>query len=206
MPWDGNGNYLDVGAPDFPAVAGLIIYADQFNTVIQDLLLGIQNTIAKDGQNTPTDDLPMGSHKHTGAAAAAASGEYLVYGQAGGVLANLTITGELQVGSTIPQVAKSTAYTLVLTDAGKHIYHPSADGTARVWTIPANASVAFPIGAAVTFVNGHGAGVITIAINTDTLRWAADGSTGSRTLAANGMATAIKVTATEWKITGEGLT
>lgn len=107
---------------------------------------------------------------------------------------------------TIAQNSQSAAYTLVLADAGRHILHPSADTTARTWTIPANGTVAFPIGTAVTFVNQNAAGVITIAITTDTMRLAGAGTTGSRTLAANGIATAVKLTATEWIISGVGLT
>jgi hypothetical protein len=106
----------------------------------------------------------------------------------------------------LPQNSQSAAYTLVLADANKHILHPSADTTARTFTIPANASIAFPIGTAVTFVNQNGAGVVTIAITSDTMRLAGAGTTGSRTLAANGMATALKITATEWIISGTGLT
>lgn len=106
----------------------------------------------------------------------------------------------------LPQNSKSAAYTLVLADANSHIFHPDADTTARIWTIPANSSVAYPIGTTLTFVNGHGAGVITIAITTDTMRLSAAGTTGSRSLAANGIATAIKVGSTEWKISGTGLT
>jgi hypothetical protein len=106
----------------------------------------------------------------------------------------------------IPQNSQSAAYTLVLADAGKQIFHPSADTTARTFTIPANGSVAFPVGTAVTFINQNGAGVVTIAITTDTMRLAGAGTTGSRTLAANGVATAIKVTSTEWIISGTGLT
>lgn len=94
----------------------------------------------------------------------------------------------------------------MLADSGKHIYHPSADTTARTWTIPANSSVAYPIGTAITFVNDTSAGVITIAITTDTLVLAGAGTTGSRTLAANGIATAIKVTSTRWLISGTNLT
>lgn len=106
----------------------------------------------------------------------------------------------------IPQNSQSAAYTLVLADAGKHVLHPSADTTARIFTIPANASVAFPIGTAVTFINQNAGGVITIAITTDTMRLAGDGTTGSRTLAANGTATAVKITTTEWLISGINLT
>jgi hypothetical protein len=106
----------------------------------------------------------------------------------------------------VPQNSQSVDYTLVISDAGKHILHPSADTTARTFTIPSNASVAFPIGTTVTFVNQNGAGVVTIAITTDTMHLAGSGTTGSRTLAANGIATCIKLTATEWLISGTGLT
>lgn len=108
--------------------------------------------------------------------------------------------------SKMPQNSQSAAYTLVREDAGKHIFHPSADTTARIWTIPANGTVPFDIGDAITFINQNAAGVITIAITTDTLRLAGSGSTGSRSLAANGVATAVKVAATEWIISGVGLT
>lgn len=113
---------------------------------------------------------------------------------------------DAQLSSLIQQNSRSAAYTLVSTDSGKHIFHPSADTTARIWTIPANSSVAFSIGTVITFINQNGAGTITISITSDTLRLAGAGTTGSRTLAANGVATAIKVTSTEWIISGTGLT
>lgn len=106
----------------------------------------------------------------------------------------------------IPQNSQSADYTAVLTDSGKHILHPSADTTPRTFTIPANASVAYPIGTAITIINQNAGGVITVAITSDTMRLAGAGTTGSRTLAANGVATAIKITSTEWIISGTGLT
>jgi hypothetical protein len=106
----------------------------------------------------------------------------------------------------VVQNSQSADYTLVIGDAGKHILHPSADTTARTFTIPANGTVAFAVGTVVSFVNQASAGVITIAITTDTMRLAGAGTTGSRTLAANGIATAIKLTSTEWIISGTGLT
>jgi hypothetical protein len=114
--------------------------------------------------------------------------------------------GTFELGwKVIPQNSQSAAYTLVLADSGKHIFHPSSDTTARTFTIPANSSVAYPIGTAITFINQNGAGVISIAITTDTMRLAGTGATGTRTLAANGIATAIKITSTEWIISGTGL-
>lgn len=107
---------------------------------------------------------------------------------------------------SIPQLSVSADRTFALTDQGMHIYHPSADTTARTWTIPANASVAFPIGSTITLINDSGAGAITIAINSDTLVLAGSGATGSRTLAANGDATLLKIGTTRWRINGTGLT
>lgn len=105
----------------------------------------------------------------------------------------------------IPQNAQTGNYTLVIGDAGKHIYHAAADGSGDTYTIPANSSVAFALGTTVTFVNLASA-TVAIAITTDTLTLAGTTSTGSRTLAQNGIATAIKVTSTSWLISGVGLT
>ena len=118
----------------------------------------------------------------------------------------LTVDGTNEVGfKNIPQNSQSAAYTLVLADAGKHIFHPSTDANARTYTIPANSSVAYPIGTAITFINMTSQ-VVTIAITTDTMYLSAAGTTGSRSLAQYGSATAIKMTSTTWLISGSGLT
>ncbi|MER8924335.1 hypothetical protein [Mesorhizobium sp. M0859] len=114
---------------------------------------------------------------------------------------------DAQLSSLIRINSQSAAYGLVLSDGGKAIYHPPADATARIFTIPSNAAVPYPNGTALTFDNDIGAGAITIAIDTDTLVLVgAAGSTGSRTLASGGQATALKVSATRWRISGVGLT
>jgi hypothetical protein len=123
-----------------------------------------------------------------------------------GTLSNCTVDGTDAVGfRNVPQNSQSAAYTLVLSDAGKHIFHPAADNNARTFTIPANSSVAYPIGTAITFINMAAANV-TIAITSDTLTLSAAGTTGSRTLATNGSATCIKIASTQWLISGSGLT
>ena len=103
----------------------------------------------------------------------------------------------------IPQNAQGSSYTLTLADSGKHIYRSS--GGAATWTIPANSSVAYPIGTALTFINMTSQ-VVTIAITTDTMYLSSAGTTGSRSLAQYGSATAIKMTSTTWLISGSGLT
>ena len=98
-----------------------------------------------------------------------------------------------------PQNAQTGAYALTLNDNGKHI-----SITTGGVTIPANASVAFPIGATVVIYNNSGSSQ-TIAITSDTLRQAGTTNTGSRTLAGYGLATVVKVAATVWVISGAGL-
>ena len=103
----------------------------------------------------------------------------------------------------IPQSATATTATLAIGDAGKHIYVTTNSQTI---TIPANASVAYPIGTTIGFIAGPSATTVTIAIASDTMYLGGTGTTGSRTLAAHGMATAVKVAATTWYISGNGLT
>ena len=102
----------------------------------------------------------------------------------------------------LPQSATATTATLAIGDAGKHIYVTTNTQTI---TIPANSVVPYPIGTAITFVAGPSATTMTIA-NNDTMYLSGTGTTGSRTLAAYGSATAIKVAATVWFIAGTGLT
>lgn len=123
-----------------------------------------------------------------------------------GNLSNCTADGTTLVGfRSIPQNSKSAAYTSVLADSGKCIFHPASDANARTFTIDSNANVAYPVGTVIEFIN-RSANAVTIAITSDTLTWAPTGGTGSRTLAQYGVATAQKIGSTEWIITGVGLT
>jgi hypothetical protein len=123
-----------------------------------------------------------------------------------GTLSSCTVDGTNGVGYiNIPQNSQSAAYTLVAADAGKHIFHPSTDANARTFTIPANSSVAYPIGTAISFINMTSQ-VVSIAITTDTMYLSSAGTTGTRSLAQYGTATAVKITSTSWIISGSGLT
>lgn len=112
--------------------------------------------------------------------------------------------------SIIPQVSKNMDYTATIYDAGSCIFHPASDLNSRTFTIPSNAAVPYPIGTVLEFIN-RSPNNISIAITADTLTLGqgsatAAGSTGTRTLAQYGLATAQKIGATEWLITGVGLT
>jgi mevalonate pyrophosphate decarboxylase len=79
------------------------------------------------------------------------------------------------------------------------------NGTSLTLTIPANSSVAFAVGTMVTVENIN-ASSLSIAITTDTLILAGTTTTGTRTLAQNGVATLLKTASTTWKVLGAGVT
>lgn len=105
-------------------------------------------------------------------------------------------SGGFEIGfRDLPTNTQGGVYTLALTDRGEAVL---ASGNI---TVPANASIAFPVTSAVTIVNNL-ATTITIAITTDTMTQAGGTNTGTRTLAANGIATLYKKAATSWLISG----
>ena len=96
-----------------------------------------------------------------------------------------------------PQNIKSANYTLVLSDAGKQIFHPASDANVRTFTIPANSSVAFPIGTVVLFTVENLGTQINVAITSDTLV-NGNGASGTQSVQPNNTLMCIKVTATKW--------
>lgn len=102
----------------------------------------------------------------------------------------------------IPQNVQNVNYTCVLADANGQILHNT--GSSNTHTIPANSVVPYDIGTTLTFVSLGG--VLSIAINTDTMYLGGGTSTGTRTLGVVGIATALKIGAGIWVISGAGLT
>jgi hypothetical protein len=103
-----------------------------------------------------------------------------------------------------------TGYTLTLSDNGKVIY--KGDNTAQTWTVPANATVAFPIGTTILLDNTNGgsttATTVTIAKGASVIIVRGDGvgtlgaDPATRTLARGNSATIRKVATNTWIITG----
>lgn len=122
------------------------------------------------------------------------------------VITSTTTVANLKAAAAAgsPINSQSAAYQFVLGDAGKTVYHPTTDNNARTFTVPANGTVAFPVGTLITVINDIN--TITITTTTDTMVLAGTGSTGDRTLAVNGVCTMEKVTSIRWYINGTGLT
>jgi hypothetical protein len=131
-----------------------------------------------------------------GAAASGANTDITALDQDVTITATGTIAADTLGYRGLPQNSQTASYTLALADQGKHI-----SITTGGVIIPANASVAFPIGSTIVIFNNSGSNQ-TISITSDTLRLAGAASTGSRTLAQYGVATCVKVAATTWVATG----
>lgn len=74
MSRNGSGTYSL--PPGNPVVTGTTISSTWANTTLSDIATALTNSLAKDGQTTPTANLPMGGFKHTGVAVAAATTDY----------------------------------------------------------------------------------------------------------------------------------
>ena len=88
MPFDGSGNFnrtdgVRTGSTTWTQSrdAGENVNAPPADIHDQDLADGLENCVTKDGQNSPSANLPMNSKKHTGVADASAETEYAAYGQ-----------------------------------------------------------------------------------------------------------------------------
>lgn len=103
MPFNGSGTYvLPAGNP---VVTGTTISSTTQNNTMSDVATALSTTITKDGQTTPTANIPMGGFKLTGLGAATANGDAVRYQDVGSFEQNQTFTAFTTGGS-------STAYTL----------------------------------------------------------------------------------------------
>jgi hypothetical protein len=119
-----------------------------------------------------------------------------------------TVVGSISNGGTIsdvsgnlrdiPQNSRASAYTLVASDAGKHI-----SITTGGVTIPASV---FGIGGAVSIYNNSSSSQTITQGSSVTLRLAGTATTGNRTLAQYGLCTVLCVASNVFVISGAGIT
>lgn len=89
MSFNGTGTYV-LPTPQYPAVSNTVIYADDFNVIMEDLAAALSICITVDGQAVLTNDIPMANHKFTGLSAGSATGHSAEYSQ---VFVNGVFTG-----------------------------------------------------------------------------------------------------------------
>lgn len=102
MARNGSGTYvLPAGNP---VVTGSTISSTWANNTLNDIATALTGSIAKDGQTTPTGNLPMGGYAHTGVADATVRNMYATAGQVqDGAFTLLTsVSGTNAVTATAP--------------------------------------------------------------------------------------------------------
>jgi hypothetical protein len=125
----------------------------------------------------------------------------------------LTVNGDIKnsdgfsVIKSIQQNQQSSLsdYTLVISDAGKHIYKDDADGYSVL--VPTNANVPFEIGTVITVVSGDGWTYIQAANTATTDVWGAGFNQVNQNwyIPNNSMATLLKIDTDKWMLSGAGL-
>jgi hypothetical protein len=102
MSFNGSGTFL-INSTGQPVVANTVISATVFNALTADLASGLTNCITKDGQSTPTANIPMGSNKITGLANGTLASDAANLGQVQSTVAKLigTIAGTDTITGTM---------------------------------------------------------------------------------------------------------
>lgn len=78
--YNGSGTFV-ISGTGLPVVTATTISSTVANQLNTDLATGLSTAICKDGQTTPTANIPMGGFKITGIALATALGDALSYGR-----------------------------------------------------------------------------------------------------------------------------
>lgn len=75
MAYDGNGRY-NLPTPQYPAISGSTIFAEDFNTIVSDIAQALSNALPRDGEAAMTGALDLGGNglKNVATIAALATG------------------------------------------------------------------------------------------------------------------------------------
>ena len=137
MTWNGSGDFQRVHNFSADASAGIKILASRQDAEWANFEAGLENCITRDGQNSPSADLPMGAQRHTNVGAPASTTHYMRVAEflrsfpiycafsgtaeamsASAQFALTSLTAGVQVLLSCPSVNTTTSVTLGLTGAG----------------------------------------------------------------------------------------
>ena len=147
MPWNGSGGFvrraLAIRGGNVwgqVAAAGRAIRTDDHDSHDGDLANGLENCITREGQNSPTANLPMNSRRHVNVADAVADNDYAAWGQ--------TRTHVSEADDTLETTLRNDfAPSLgTLSDGASIAWNLANDPVAQV-TLGGNRTLANPTGA-----------------------------------------------------------
>lgn len=207
MAFNGSGTYnLPAGNP---VVTGTTISSSTTNTTNSDIATALTNCITRDGQSTPSANLPMNAKKLTGLAAGTSAGDSVRYEQvlllAGGTMtgaitfnAGQTFTGTLPLtGGTMTGNLTLDAYTekvATLATSGTIALNPSTGTTlscAAAGTVTFTDSLSSGQSISLLLTNGS-----TYTINWPTITWVTSAGNTAPTLSANNTLVFWKISST----------
>jgi len=129
-----------------------------------------------------------------------------VLAQSAFIQANSAFDQANNAATIIPQNAQNTDYTLISTDAGKHLYYTQSANVNLY--IPWSSNASFSNGTTITIVSRtNSAANVTITPNVGVSLYLAGNTTSaSRNLITYGIASLLQVEANTWMIYGNGVT
>ena len=134
MGWDGSGNVTRndgsrTGATVWTQArdADVLVNAPDADAHDQDLADAIENAVARDGQNSPSANLPMGGRRHTGVSDAVANTEYAAYGQLLALVSPFVSAGNVAGTGDAITLAPTPAATSYTTGRGYSFFAEAAN-------------------------------------------------------------------------------
>lgn len=102
MAWNGSGTFNRLYNWVVDKANGIKITASRMDGEFDNYKTGLENCLTRDGQNSPTADLVMAGHKHTGVAPATASDEYATKGQLDTTTTSVaTLQADIEAGTVV---------------------------------------------------------------------------------------------------------
>lgn len=120
--------------------------------------------------------------------------------------ASLAFNAANTASQIVPQNAQNTNYTLVASDAGKHLYYTQSSNV-TLYIPPSSNTVSFVNGTKIMIVSRTSSnGIVTVTPNTGVSLYLAGNTTStSRSVTTYGVATLLQVATNTWMISGSGI-
>ena len=148
MSFNGSGTFV-INSAGQPVVTGTVISSTAFNALTADLATGLSTTITKNGQSTPTANLPMGGFKLTGLVDGTAATDSATVSQIQSAYGTFltasgtnTITATVSPSLTAYAVGQIFAFVAAATNTGAATINISSLGAKSITRLGATALIA----------------------------------------------------------------
>ena len=148
MSYNGSGTFV-INSTGQPVVTGTVISSTAFNALTADLATGLTTALTKDGQTTPTANIPMGNFKITGLATGTAGTDAVNLSQLQNSTGTFltasgtdTITGTVSPSLTAYAVGQIFAFVAAATNTGATTINISSLGAKSITRLGSTALIA----------------------------------------------------------------